>query len=190
MPVASLISRVLEKPTIKIAMLVGQQIVRMSQHECHATMTFQVIELARPCLHIAFASSNKQCVVLWQGIRQFHKTPCHKWPDAAHAAWHGLIRIDIKAGAVVFNIQRLQPVQIAMHHWRAKADGPVPLERRDDATIFILSTLITLTPGSLSIDVASDRSVLYIHAMYMEDADAFRYKIKHGFERRLLGILE
>jgi multicomponent Na+:H+ antiporter subunit E len=48
-----------------------------------------------------------------------------------------------------------------------------------------------LTPGTLSLDVASDRSVLYIHVMYIDedDLEVIRRKIKTGFERRVLEVL-
>jgi multicomponent Na+:H+ antiporter subunit E len=48
---------------------------------------------------------------------------------------------------------------------------------------------ITLTPGTLSLDVSDDRKVLYVHAMYVSDKEAFIQSIKNGFERKLLEIL-
>ena len=48
---------------------------------------------------------------------------------------------------------------------------------------------ITLTPGTLSLDVSADRSVLYIHAMYIHDVGRFKKEIKQGLERRLLEVL-
>jgi multicomponent Na+:H+ antiporter subunit E len=66
----------------------------------------------------------------------------------------------------------------------------VPLEARTDTEITLLANTITLTPGSFSLDVSADRRVLYVHVMYLdEDVDAFRRKIKHGFERRILEVL-
>jgi multicomponent Na+:H+ antiporter subunit E len=65
----------------------------------------------------------------------------------------------------------------------------IPLEAQTDAEITILSNLITLTPGTLSLDVSADREVLYIHAMYIDDIEATRSKIKNGFERRVLEVL-
>jgi multicomponent Na+:H+ antiporter subunit E len=65
----------------------------------------------------------------------------------------------------------------------------IPLEARTDSEITILSNLITLTPGTLSLDVSADRRVLYIHAMYIDDAEKVRQKIKNGFERRVLEVL-
>ncbi|MDQ3396648.1 MAG: Na+/H+ antiporter subunit E [Deinococcota bacterium] len=66
----------------------------------------------------------------------------------------------------------------------------VPLSAKTDAEITILANLITLTPGTLSLDVSSDKKVLYIHAMYvMPDAEAVRREIKEGLERRILEVL-
>ena len=67
----------------------------------------------------------------------------------------------------------------------------LPLDARTDAEITLLANLITLTPGTLSLDVSSDRRVLYIHVMYIDrgDLDDVRRKIKSGFERRVLEVL-
>ncbi len=65
----------------------------------------------------------------------------------------------------------------------------IPLDARTDAEITALANLITLTPGTLSLDVSADRRVLYIHAMYLGDVEAFRRTIKNGLERRLLEVL-
>jgi multicomponent Na+:H+ antiporter subunit E len=65
----------------------------------------------------------------------------------------------------------------------------IPLEAGTDAEITMLANLITLTPGTLSLDVSSDRRVLYIHAMYIGDVEEFKKSIKEGLERRLLEVL-
>lgn len=65
----------------------------------------------------------------------------------------------------------------------------VPLDARTDAEITLLANLITLTPGTLSLDVSADRSVLYLHAMYIDSPDEVRQQIKQGFERRVLEVL-
>lgn len=66
----------------------------------------------------------------------------------------------------------------------------VPLDLRSDAGITLLGNLITLTPGTLTLDVSTDRRVIYVHAMYMEDEEAFRQSIKQGFERRIIEVLQ
>lgn len=65
----------------------------------------------------------------------------------------------------------------------------IPLEAKTDLEISLLANIISLTPGSLCVDVSDDKRVMYVHAMYVDDADAFRREIKEGFERRLLEVL-
>lgn len=65
----------------------------------------------------------------------------------------------------------------------------VPLDARSDIEITLLANMITLTPGTLALDVSVDRSTLYVHAMYGEDPEAVRRSIKEGFERRILEVL-
>jgi multicomponent Na+:H+ antiporter subunit E len=65
----------------------------------------------------------------------------------------------------------------------------IPLDARTDGEITFLALVVSLTPGTLALDVSSDRSVLYIHAMYAADPEAVRRGIKQGFERRILELL-
>lgn len=65
----------------------------------------------------------------------------------------------------------------------------IPLDANTDLEITVLANLITLTPGSLSIDVSEDRRTLYIHAMFAEDPDTVRREIKGRFERWVLTLL-
>ncbi len=61
----------------------------------------------------------------------------------------------------------------------------VPVNVKSDAEITLLANLITLTPGTLSVDVSDDRSTLYIHALDAQDIDALRHDIASGFERQV-----
>ena len=54
----------------------------------------------------------------------------------------------------------------------------------------LLANLISLTPGTLSVDVSTDRSTLYIHAMNVDDPAALRREIKDGFERLIKEVVE
>ena len=65
----------------------------------------------------------------------------------------------------------------------------VPLDVDKDEEITLLANLISLTPGTLSLDVSDDKKVLYVHAMYVEDPEAFRKEVKEGFERRVKELL-
>ena len=67
----------------------------------------------------------------------------------------------------------------------------IPLDARTDVEIALLANLITLTPGSVTLDLSEDRRVLYVHAMYIDggDVEAYRRSIKEGLERRVLELL-
>jgi multicomponent Na+:H+ antiporter subunit E len=60
-----------------------------------------------------------------------------------------------------------------------------PLELRDDMLITLLANMITLTPGTLSVEVAPDRCFLFIHILDIADSEEEKRKIKNGFERYL-----
>ena len=64
----------------------------------------------------------------------------------------------------------------------------IPLAAKTDAEITLLANMITLTPGTLSVDVADDRKTLYIHTLYAGDPRALVMQIKQGLEARLLRV--
>jgi multicomponent Na+:H+ antiporter subunit E len=75
---------------------------------------------------------------------------------------------------------RIRPAIIAM-----------PLSARTDFEITALANLITLTPGSTSIELSDDRKTLYVHLVDIGDStiEEVRTELKRGFERRLLDVM-
>ena len=73
-------------------------------------------------------------------------------------------------------------------HYMKPAVIAVPLDARTEGEIVLLANLISLTPGTLSLDVSSDRRVLYLHVMYLDDLEQTRAQIKQ-FEARVLELL-
>lgn len=65
----------------------------------------------------------------------------------------------------------------------------VPLDAKTDFEIVLLANVISLTPGTLSLDVSQDRSTLFVHFMDMKTAEEARAEIKNGLERRVLELL-
>jgi multisubunit Na+/H+ antiporter MnhE subunit len=61
-----------------------------------------------------------------------------------------------------------------------------PLTVDRDFEITLLANLITLTPGTLSVDVSADRKVLYVHALDCSDPVGTRRDIADGFEKKIL----
>ncbi|MCS2609485.1 Na+/H+ antiporter subunit E [Halomonas dongshanensis] len=60
-----------------------------------------------------------------------------------------------------------------------------PLSARTEMEITMVANLISLTPGTLSLDVSDDRRVLYIHAMFLDDEEELRRNLKEMEHRAL-----
>ena len=63
-----------------------------------------------------------------------------------------------------------------------------PLTVPSDAEIALLAGLITLTPGTLSVDVSDDRKWLYVHCLDAPDIQAVVNSIAGQFEGRVMGL--
>lgn len=61
----------------------------------------------------------------------------------------------------------------------------VPVSLTRDAELTLLANLITLTPGTLTVDVTEDRRALIVHALEADDPEAVRRDIRAGFERAI-----
>jgi multicomponent Na+:H+ antiporter subunit E len=98
---------------------------------------------------------------------------------ALYFVWE-LILSNIRVAAAVLGPRsRLSPAVVA-----------VPLDARTDVEITLFANLITLTPGTLAVDVSADRRVLYVHTLSFDgDLEATRRELKDGFERRVLEAL-
>ncbi|AEV36949.1 monovalent cation/H+ antiporter subunit E [Pseudovibrio sp. FO-BEG1] len=62
----------------------------------------------------------------------------------------------------------------------------VPLSVTEDFEITLLANMVTLTPGTLSVDVSEDRKVLFVHCLNVPDPEETIDGIKNGFERQIL----
>lgn len=80
----------------------------------------------------------------------------------------------------VFRVSRLV-LSPSMHFTPAAFRFPLALT--SDRQITLLANMITLTPGTLTVDVAEDRSALIVHAIHCPDVDAACADIRNGFER-------
>ncbi len=116
--------------------------------------------------------------ILWslrrqlRGERYFTKVPQVIY-FVAYVAWQIILANLNVARTVLFTPkEQIRPGIVA-----------IPLDIRTDVEITMLANLITLTPGTLSLDVADDRSCLYVHTIDVGDPEQFRREIKDGFER-------
>lgn len=64
----------------------------------------------------------------------------------------------------------------------------VPLDVRNDFVITVLSSVISLTPGTVVADVSPDRRRLLVHTLDTRDPSAVVRDIKERYERRLMEI--
>lgn len=63
-----------------------------------------------------------------------------------------------------------------------------PLRLTGDAEITLLANMITLTPGTLSVDVSEDRQFIFVHALDIKDRDALVSDIANGFETKVMEV--
>lgn len=66
----------------------------------------------------------------------------------------------------------------------------VPLDVKSDEAITMLAGLISMTPGSLSVEVSDDRAFLYVHALEADDPEGSVAEFKHVFERRIMEVYD
>jgi multicomponent Na+:H+ antiporter subunit E len=64
----------------------------------------------------------------------------------------------------------------------------VRLRSRSTLEVVSLANLLTLTPGTLVLELATDPPTLYVHGMFAADPDAFVAQI-HALEDRMLAAL-
>lgn len=81
---------------------------------------------------------------------------------------------------VIMPMERLRPGIIA-----------VPLELRSPNGITVFANMLSLVPGTLSLDLSADHRTLYVHVMHIPDADAdaMRNVLRQHIERRVLSLL-
>jgi multicomponent Na+:H+ antiporter subunit E len=61
----------------------------------------------------------------------------------------------------------------------------LPTDLKSDWEITLLASLISLTPGTLSLEVSPEGNVLYIHAMDLPDTTEAINQIKNTFEKAI-----
>jgi multicomponent Na+:H+ antiporter subunit E len=66
----------------------------------------------------------------------------------------------------------------------------VPVDLNSDLALTILANVITLTPGTLSLDIPESRDAIFVHVIDTESAEALRREVTEGFARRVKEIVE
>ncbi|HBA84441.1 MAG TPA: Na+/H+ antiporter subunit E [Verrucomicrobia bacterium] len=97
---------------------------------------------------------------------------------ALYFAWLVIVANVKVARTVLSPGMKLQPGIIA-----------VPLSVEKDSLVVLLANLVTLTPGTLSMEISRDRRTLYVHALDASDPDAVRRDIKITLEQKIQELL-
>lgn len=113
------------------------------------------------------------------------------WPDRPRIArplalipYMALVLWDV----IVANIQVAKIVLFMPSDQIRSAFITVPIDLDSPEAITLLAGTITMTPGTLTADIASDGKSLLIHSLHAPDPDAIRDDIKTRYEARLKRI--
>jgi multicomponent Na+:H+ antiporter subunit E len=63
-----------------------------------------------------------------------------------------------------------------------------PTRSRSDMEVMMLANLISFTPGTLTLEVSEDRSMIYVHALHISTPDGIRERVRR-LEDRLLWVV-
>jgi len=85
----------------------------------------------------------------------------------------------VVAKQVLGSPARLQPGFVA-----------IPLDLTGALPITMLASTISLTPGTVSIEISEDQKTLYVHALHVADETMLVDRIKHRYEKPLKEIFE
>ena len=89
---------------------------------------------------------------------------------------------------IVANLHIAYDVLTPSHHMTPGIIA-LPLEVRTDLEIISFANLITMTPGTLSVDISPDRRTLYVHAMYITNLVYLKHNLKNKLEIKIIGLL-
>jgi len=103
--------------------------------------------------------------------------------EYAAVVLYDIVVANLEVAAIILGpLSRLRPAFVR-----------VPLDLRTDFAVTVLASTVTLTPGTVSVEIEDDgtgRRLLVVHALRCFDAEALVHTIKQRYERRLKEILE
>lgn len=91
--------------------------------------------------------------------------------------WEVLLSNLVLAHDVVTPRDRFRPGILALH-----------LPEMTDLQIIALTNLVTMTPGTLTLDISEDRRTLFMHCMYLNNPQWMRRRICEDYVMRIKEI--
>ena len=75
-------------------------------------------------------------------------------------------------------------LRVVLNPWLRVRSGviAVPTELTNDVALTMLANMITLTPGTLTLDISPDRRYLYVHTLNLDDPEEVKQEIRQAFE--------
>lgn len=98
--------------------------------------------------------------------------------------YFGVVTWDI----IVANFQVAKLILFRRNQDLRSAWLTIPLDLRSPEAISVLAGTISLTPGTVSADVAGDGKSLLVHVLDVEEREEEVRRIKNRYERRLMRI--
>lgn len=112
------------------------------------------------------------------------------WPDRpkVRRPWRLLALLGVVLWDIV--IANFQAAKLILGPRRALRPGfvIVPLDLHDPVAITMLTSFISLTPGTVSAELSADRKTLAVHALDVEHPDQVIEHIKRRYEAPLVEI--
>lgn len=99
--------------------------------------------------------------------------------------WRGVVLLFVFLWELLVSSLRVTYDVLSPGHTYKPAIIAVPIDLDKDFQITLLANLVSLTPGTLSLDVSKDKKTLFIHSMNAPDSEALVQSIKRSFERRI-----
>jgi multicomponent K+:H+ antiporter subunit E len=103
-------------------------------------------------------------------------------------AIHALVFLLIYLWQVVASTGRLALVVLRPRIELQPRFLDVPLDLKGELPRFLFACLITMTPGTMSVGLDSERGVLMVHVLDAPDPDAAIREMKQTFEQPLVRI--
>ncbi len=124
-------------------------------------------------------------LLLWLLSFFYHRKHFYKLPHLYYLVLYFLYEL-LKA-----NLKLAYEV-VSIHDHMSPAVVAIPLDLTTDLEIMVFANLITLTPGTLSLDVSEDRKWLYVHTLYLDggSTETFKHNLKKNFEQKILAITQ
>lgn len=121
--------------------------------------------------------------ILWPPLYFFNKSYFRKLPKLMNLILYFLKELVLANFRVAYDVitptTMMRPAIVAL-----------PLDAQTDLEITLLANMISLTPGTLSLELSKDKKYLFVHVIFFSKISPEEIKagIKNGFEKRLLEV--